>query len=74
MNGLQLTPEEYVTEIIMSQDRFLLLEGADDEDFFTIILLLIQQWESHLQPLLLIRLPLKQILWVVINYTNLRFF
>jgi hypothetical protein len=37
MNGLQLTPEEYVTEIIMSNDRFLLLEGADDEDFFTII-------------------------------------
>jgi hypothetical protein len=36
MNGLQLTPEEYVTEIIMSNDRFLLLEGADVEDFFTI--------------------------------------
>lgn len=34
MNGLKLTPEEYVTEIIMSQDRFLLLEGADDEAFF----------------------------------------
>ncbi|MEG3439965.1 DUF4435 domain-containing protein [Pannus brasiliensis CCIBt3594] len=37
MNGLQLTPEEYVTEIIMSEDRFLLLEGSDDQDFFTLI-------------------------------------
>lgn len=37
MNGLQLTPEEYVTEIIMSEDRFLLLEGSDDEDFFILI-------------------------------------
>jgi hypothetical protein len=37
MNGLQLTPEEYVTEISMSEDRFLLLEGSDDEDFFILI-------------------------------------
>jgi hypothetical protein len=37
MNGLQLTPEEYVTEIIMSKDKFLLLEGSDDEKFFILI-------------------------------------
>ncbi|MGB5772268.1 MAG: DUF4435 domain-containing protein [Crocosphaera sp.] len=37
MNGLQLTPEEYVTEIIMSEDRFLLLEGSDDEAFFILV-------------------------------------
>lgn len=37
MTGLQLTPEEYVTEIIMSKDLFLLVEGSDDEVFFTVI-------------------------------------
>ncbi|MEA5467947.1 DUF4435 domain-containing protein [Spirulina sp. 06S082] len=37
MSGLQLTPEEYVTEIVMSKDLFLLLEGTDDENFFTVI-------------------------------------
>lgn len=46
MNGLKLTPEEYVTEIIMSQDRFLLLEGADDEAFFTIICNLLKKNEA----------------------------
>lgn len=48
MNGLQLTPEEYVTEIIMSNDRFLLLEGADDEDFFTIICNLLKKNEAQI--------------------------
>ena len=48
MNGLQLTPEEYVTEIIMSNDRFLLLEGADDEEFFTIICNLLKQNEAQI--------------------------
>lgn len=37
MSGLQLTPEEYITEIIMSEDVFLLLEGSDDENFFILI-------------------------------------
>jgi hypothetical protein len=37
MNGLQITPEEYLTEIIMSENRFLLLEGSDDEKFFILI-------------------------------------
>lgn len=48
MNGLKLTPEEYVTEIIMSQDRFLLLEGADDEAFFTIICNLLKKNEAQI--------------------------
>jgi len=48
MNRLQLTPEEYVTEIIMSNDRFLLLEGADDEKFFTIICNLLKQNEAQI--------------------------
>ena len=37
MNGLQLTPEEYVTNITMSRDRFLLLEGSDDKAFFILV-------------------------------------
>lgn len=37
MSELQFTPEEYVTEIIMSRDRFLLLEGSYDKDFFILI-------------------------------------
>ena len=37
MNELQLTPEEYIIEIIMSEYKFLLLEGSDDENFFILI-------------------------------------
>ena len=37
MNGLQLTPEEYIIEITMSEYKFLLLEGSDDENFFILI-------------------------------------
>lgn len=48
MNGLQLTPEEYVTEIIMSEDRFLLLEGSDDEDLFILICNLLRKNEAQI--------------------------
>ncbi|MGK7941792.1 MAG: DUF4435 domain-containing protein [Crocosphaera sp.] len=37
MNGLQVTLEDYVAEIIISEDSYLLLEGSDDEAFFTLI-------------------------------------
>ncbi len=37
MNGLQINPEEYITEISFSKNRFLLVEGSDDEAFFTLI-------------------------------------
>ncbi len=37
MSGLQLTPEEYITEISFSKSRFLLVEGSEDEAFFTLI-------------------------------------
>ncbi|MGK7885455.1 MAG: DUF4435 domain-containing protein [Crocosphaera sp.] len=48
MNGLQLTPEEYLTEIIMSRDRFLLLEGSDDEAFFILIRNFLRKNESQI--------------------------
>lgn len=48
MNGLQLTPEEYLTEIIMSQDRFLLLEGSDDEEFFILVRNVLRKNESKI--------------------------
>ncbi len=37
MSGLQLTPKEYLTAIIMSNDLFIIVEGSDDQDFFTLI-------------------------------------
>ncbi|HLO49766.1 MAG TPA: DUF4435 domain-containing protein [Kamptonema sp.] len=37
MSQLQVTPEEYLTQIIMSEDSVLLVEGSDDEIFFTLL-------------------------------------
>lgn len=37
MSQLQITPEEYLTQIIMSEDSVLLVEGSDDEVFFTLL-------------------------------------
>lgn len=34
MSKLQITSEEYLTEIMMSEDLFLFVEGSDDEEFF----------------------------------------
>jgi hypothetical protein len=50
MSGLELTPEEYITEIIMSDKSFLLLEGSDDEDFFIIVYNFLRNNKTQISP------------------------
>lgn len=56
MSGLQLTPDQYLTVVKMSEESRLLLEGSDDCEFFTLLYNKIQEFYKRTSPCKIIML------------------